>query len=309
MDKIKNILVAVDDRDDPQAFLAEVATIAKDTRAHVTLLSVVDTPHAARRHSREGVDLHQLMTEEHSRKLAQVSAGLEKSGIPVTVKQSHGKRYLEIIREALRSDCDLIMKPAQREPGLRKILFSGTDMQLFRLSPCPVWAFKPTSNTEPKNILVAVDLLAYDSEKSALANSVLQWGKYIADLAGSKLHVAHIWHLYGEGMLRRRSVLANSVDKLVKDEERLHRQWLSEALAKNGLNHDKIQIHFHQGEANKLIPQVANATKADLLVMGTVGRAGIPGLFIGNTAESVLRQVDCSVLAVKPEGFLSPVEN
>ena len=47
---------------------------------------------------------------------------------------------------------------------------------------------------------------------------------------------------------------------------------------------------------------------ADLVVMGTVGRTGIAGLFIGNTAEMVLEQVQCSVLAVKPAGFVSPVQ-
>jgi nucleotide-binding universal stress UspA family protein len=41
--------------------------------------------------------------------------------------------------------------------------------------------------------------------------------------------------------------------------------------------------------------------------MGTVARTGIPGLLIGNTAEGVLNQVDCSLLALKPEGFVSPV--
>jgi nucleotide-binding universal stress UspA family protein len=45
----------------------------------------------------------------------------------------------------------------------------------------------------------------------------------------------------------------------------------------------------------------------DVLVMGTVCRAGIPGFIIGNTAERVLDAVDCSVLVVKPEGFVSPV--
>ncbi|HOO52306.1 MAG TPA: universal stress protein [Alphaproteobacteria bacterium] len=44
------------------------------------------------------------------------------------------------------------------------------------------------------------------------------------------------------------------------------------------------------------------------MVMGTVGRTGIPGFFIGNTADSVLRQVGCSVLAIKPKGFSTPVK-
>ncbi|WP_268870400.1 universal stress protein [Marinobacter nauticus] len=46
----------------------------------------------------------------------------------------------------------------------------------------------------------------------------------------------------------------------------------------------------------------------DLIVMGTVGRVGIPGLIIGNTAESILEQAKCSVLAIKPEGFKTPIE-
>jgi hypothetical protein len=28
---------------------------------------------------------------------------------------------------------------------------------------------------------------------------------------------------------------------------------------------------------------------------------------MGNTAESILNQLDCSVLAVKPQGFVTPV--
>ncbi|NJO21650.1 MAG: universal stress protein [Sphingomonadales bacterium] len=41
--------------------------------------------------------------------------------------------------------------------------------------------------------------------------------------------------------------------------------------------------------------------------MGTVTRTGIAGFLIGATAEDVLRQVDCSVLTVKPDGFVTPV--
>lgn len=34
---------------------------------------------------------------------------------------------------------------------------------------------------------------------------------------------------------------------------------------------------------------------------------GVGGFLIGNTAEEVLNQVDCPVLTVKPEGFVTPV--
>lgn len=45
-----------------------------------------------------------------------------------------------------------------------------------------------------------------------------------------------------------------------------------------------------------------------LLVMGTVTRTGIQGFLIGNTAEQILQRVACSVLAVKPDGVVSPVQ-
>ena len=43
------------------------------------------------------------------------------------------------------------------------------------------------------------------------------------------------------------------------------------------------------------------------MVMGTVARNGIAGMFIGNTAERVLRKLPCSVMAVKPDGLVRPV--
>jgi nucleotide-binding universal stress UspA family protein len=43
--------------------------------------------------------------------------------------------------------------------------------------------------------------------------------------------------------------------------------------------------------------------------MGTVAHSGVGGLFIGNTAEAILEPIECSVLAVKPEGFETPVSS
>ena len=56
-----------------------------------------------------------------------------------------------------------------------------------------------------------------------------------------------------------------------------------------------------------MIPELATAKEVELIVMGTVSRTGVAGLLIGNTAERILHQVDCSVLTVKPDGFVTPV--
>lgn len=42
--------------------------------------------------------------------------------------------------------------------------------------------------------------------------------------------------------------------------------------------------------------------------MGTLARGGITGLLMGNTAEQVLDSIQqSSVLTLKPEGFVTPV--
>jgi len=64
-----------------------------------------------------------------------------------------------------------------------------------------------------------------------------------------------------------------------------------------------------QSAHEQALDRVSWLSKANgALVMGTLARTGITGLFIGNTAETILNHITCSVLTVKAKGFVSPVE-
>jgi nucleotide-binding universal stress UspA family protein len=67
-------------------------------------------------------------------------------------------------------------------------------------------------------------------------------------------------------------------------------------------------IHLVSVDPRDVLPRLARKHRIGLIVMGTVARTGLPSLFMGNTAETILRSVSCSVLAVKPEGFTTPVK-
>ncbi|MGF1618787.1 MAG: universal stress protein [Acidimicrobiia bacterium] len=64
-----------------------------------------------------------------------------------------------------------------------------------------------------------------------------------------------------------------------------------------------------KGVPGQMLPQLADRLKINLIVMGTVARRGLSGLIMGNTAETMMRSVRCSILTVKPEGFVSPVSD
>ncbi|MGH7294605.1 MAG: universal stress protein [Polyangiaceae bacterium] len=51
---------------------------------------------------------------------------------------------------------------------------------------------------------------------------------------------------------------------------------------------------------------MAETRHADMIVIGSIGRRGLQGLIVGNTAERVMRAASTPVLIVKPEGFRAP---
>jgi hypothetical protein len=87
----------------------------------------------------------------------------------------------------------------------------------------------------------------------------------------------------------------------------VNRKRVEKILSAYSLRGVKHTLHLLKGEAENVIPELAEKENVDLIVLGTVGRSGIPGFFIGNTAESILNQANCSVLTLKPEGFVSPI--
>jgi nucleotide-binding universal stress UspA family protein len=78
-------------------------------------------------------------------------------------------------------------------------------------------------------------------------------------------------------------------------------------LSTYALPEDSYQSHLVKDIPAKAISRYSRQLDADLIVMGTVGKNRIPGILIGSTAEDVLQSTQTSVLAVKPDNFVSPV--
>ncbi len=69
---------------------------------------------------------------------------------------------------------------------------------------------------------------------------------------------------------------------------------------------DELRAHVHAVLSVKVwvgIVGFLRNTAADLAVLGTRGRTGWKRLLLGTTAERVVRESPCSVLAVKPDDF------
>jgi nucleotide-binding universal stress UspA family protein len=190
-------------------------------------------------------------------------------------------------------------------------------MHLLRKCPCPVWLMKPGENPNYANIVAAVDFDPWnpDTIEQPLNRQVLELAASLALSDFATLHLVHAWEAFAEETIKSWSDQpVSDIMEYVKTERSHHQaglerlaQMLSGQIGKQAYDFLKPLQHLPKGSARRVIPELARDVQADLVVMGTVARTGIPGLIIGNTAEAILDQITCSVLAVKPPGFVTPV--
>ncbi len=231
-------------------------------------------------------------------------------GLDIKTRLLVGIPFLEIIKEVVRGGHDLVIKPAEGRGGVSSMLFGSTDMHLFRKCPCPVWIIKPAKRKKYARILAAVDLDPEEKANAELNAIILDLATSIAARENSELHIAHAWSMPHESVLRsgRANLPKSDIDRMVRDTRKVHKEQLDALLGDHELQNINAKVHLIKGNPGDIIPSLAQKKRVELIVMGTVARTGIPGFFIGNTAEKTLAAVDCSVLAIKPRSFSTPVE-
>ena len=311
MKRFSNILLVVDDRTDYSAALKRATTLARSNNAHLTVCASIDAvPNEVRMRvitvtSREVLDVAIANTQEW---LNDTVDSVATDGVSIDTKVLVGKPFIEIIRQVLRDDHDLIIKCADADSGLREILFSSTDKHLMRKCPCPVWIVKPTERQNYLSILAAVDQDPEEPVKDALNRQILEMATSMAQVEYSEAHVVHAWEVFGERLLtsHKWNFSESEFEAMLEEEAAERRRWLEDLVASYA-GAPNLHLHVVKGPAQYVVPELARELAVDLVVMGTVARTGIDGFFMGNTAESILGELDCSVLTIKPPGFTSPV--
>jgi len=316
MQRFKNIMYVCDEKGGESEAFHRAVTLAINNSAHLKVVAVhEDVPQEMLKllDAQKFPDLKEAISRVYRENLDHVVSDAKNKGLQISTKIHTGKPFIELIKEVLREKHDLVIMNAATEDGLKEFFFGSDAMHMMRKCPCPVWVIKPKQGRKFAKILATVESsLAYDepdSVKAGLNKKIMEMSSSLARLEGSELHIIHAWELYLETMLRNRAGLSQKqIDDLSHATRNTHETMVYELVQKYSPGLPEQQIHILKGRAGHVIPEVARKRGIELIVMGTVSRTGIAGFFIGNTAEEILDRVDCSVLTVKPDGFVSPVK-
>jgi len=308
MQRFKDILLVLNPEVEGTATLDKAISLARQNDARLTLFSVVyKHPDLGRYPESVGEHLLAPVVSDRREWLEQQLKPVREQGVDTLAVAVVGAPFLEIIREVLRKQHDLVIITAEEKKGVHARVFGTTSMHLMRKCPCPVWVVKRAQTRPYTRILAAVDPSAHDPEWGSLNRMILQLACGMARREAAELHIVHVWHSLCKRYVRNHSMTKEEVQETEVKEKMQHKQSFDTLLGRIDVTDLKPHLHLIEGEPDERIPKFALKQNIDLLVMGTVCRTGIAGFLIGNTAEEVLNQVDCSVLTLKPEGFVTPV--
>lgn len=313
MHRFKRILFLSDGLGRDVAALGRALDLALRNEAELAVLVLHPGLPASLAHYRETFEGFLYRQSEASLKQAMDSSGLDQ--LPASLKfniEVEGGHAPEVraTRRVLRHDADLVIKAADPVEGGRG--FMAMDLGLLRICPVPVWLWRQRGpdGGEGGPVAVAIDPADEGASAHELAIRLLSVAAGLATMLERELLVLSCWDYQLESYFRNRAfggTTEEQLNELAGDERRRLRATLDTLIAEVGLDIHPA-IHHVRGRPEVLIPEYVREQGVDVLVMGTLARTGIPGFLIGNTAENLLQRLDCGLLAMKPSGFVSPVQ-
>jgi nucleotide-binding universal stress UspA family protein len=203
---------------------------------------------------------------------------------------------VEIVRRVIEHEHDLGVLTSDGSSDA-----AATIRRVQRTCPSLVWVLRPPIRSS--RVLAAVN----PDDDPALNHTIVELAQSVAEHRDSPLHVAHAWRVYGLASLLqsdRSKVSLDAVSELITEVEIRHRGALNDLLERSGFPMGP-NVHLADGSPVDAISGLIELYRVDLLVMGSIGRSTTDGVFVGNIAEQVLNRTSCSILMVKPPGFVS----
>lgn len=305
----KKLLVVIDPTTEQQKALKRALLIAEKTGASVTaFLSIYDFSYemTTMLSVDERETMRQAVVDDRTEWLTELLAKqVKSSSLAVDAKVVwHNRPFESIIYEAMEQGFDLIVKGTHEHGGLKSVIFTPTDWHLMRKAPVPVLLVKEHEWPEQGQIIAAVNVGTADEEHNSLNQKVTHTALEFARTLNGQVNLVNSY----PGTPVNIAIEIPEFDPGSFNES--VRNHHNDAMKTFASTHGVAPQHcfVKEGLPEDVIPAVAKEVDAELVVIGTVGRHGISAALIGNTAEHVIDMLDCDVLAVKPDGFVSPLQ-
>lgn len=196
-----------------------------------------------------------------------------------------------VTRHCKHVNYDLVVKTRCQS---ETIVHTSSDWQLLRECPAPLLIVAEEKWSRTKPVLASIDLSTRIAAKKKLNEKILATAIGLAEHMDTTVHI----------------ICAIEIPRLLSDLDLVDpRAYVADAKAAMAPNLRALakkfgiaekDFHIKRGPVDKVISSEAASKRAQIVVMGTVGRKGVKARLLGSTAERVLRHLKTDVLALKP---------
>lgn len=314
MEKISKILSVIDPTVEDQPGLRRAAWLAKHSGAELELLVCYYNEYLSGDRLFDSPSLEKARGEviaNQEKHLEALAEPIRKDGVVVTTTATWDHPLYEgIVRRAVDSGADLIVKDTHHHSAVTRALLTNTDWNLIRTCPTPLWLVKPRELADPPVIVAAIDPMHQHDKPAALDDLILQLSKLLGDNVSGEVHAFHSY----DPRIAVATATANAYipvslpfDEIEQQMHEDHEKRFKEITSFHGIDSD--HSHLVAGLTHEELPAIAENLEADVVVMGAVARNRWKRLFIGATAERTLEHLPCDLLIIKPDWFQTPVES
>ena len=312
MSQFKRFLVVIDPTVTAQPALERAAWLAAATGAELRLLICYYNEYLSGDRlfdSRSLAKARDEIVENQQKHLDELANELREKGIDVsTVAVWDHPLYEGIVRQAVASNADLVVKDTHHHDRLTRALLTNTDWNLIRSCPMPLWLVKPGAVDNAPAFLAAIDPTHQHDKPAALDDRLIGIGKQLASATAGTLHAFHAY----DPRIAVATATANAyipvslpLDEIEQEMHDERQKRFSEITKFHDI--PDAQAHLASGLTHEELPAKAEELGATVVIMGAIARNRMKRLFIGSTAERTLEHLPCDMLIVKPDGFESPV--
>ncbi|MDP5135584.1 universal stress protein UspE [Rheinheimera baltica] len=226
-------------------------------------------------------------------------------GIEIDIKVVwHSRPFEAVIHAVLEDSYDLVIKGTHDHDVLKSMIFTPTDWHILRKCPCPVLLVKDHDWPQGGNIIAAVNAGSEQEHHLSLNQRVTKTALKMSALLKAQTHLVNA---YPGTPVNIAIEIPEFNPQEYNDTMKLHHVDAVAALAEQ-FDIAAENRHVKEGMPEDVLPEVAKILDAEMVIIGTIGRTGLSAAIIGNTAEHVIDRLDCDVLAIKPENFISPMQ-
>lgn len=303
------ILVVADINHEEQAALARAMLLAQKSSkiSHVTLfLSIYDFSYdmTSMLSSEDREAMRQGVIKQRQLWLEKIAEPYLMEGVELEVKVVwHHRPYEAIIAEVFAGQHDLLIKGTRKHATLESVIFTPTDWHLLRKCPTPVLLVKNVEWPKSANIIASIHVGAESDTHRSLNDRIVERVLSVCERFEA---TPYLVTAYPRTPMTVSIELPEFDPTAYTDAVKAHYSDAMEALRlRHGINKEHVIVE--EGLPEEVISDVSKRLNAAMVILGTTGRSGLSAVFIGNTAEHVIDKIDCDVLALKPEGYISPL--